>query len=84
MGTSGHGRARRDRAGRGGLQYRGSEEYNIALGERRAYAVRRDLEDIGVPSSRLELVSLGEAKPEATGHDEAAWQYNRNAQFKMH
>jgi len=61
---------------------RGSEEYNLALGERRANAVKRYLVDLGVPSSRLRTVSFGEAKPAVVGHDESAWRYNRRAEFK--
>ncbi len=61
---------------------RGSEEYNLALGERRANAVKRYLMDLGVASSRLRTVSFGEAKPAVMGHDESAWRYNRRAEFR--
>ncbi len=61
---------------------RGSEEYNLALGERRANGVKRYLVDLGVPSSRLRTVSFGEAKPAVMGHDESAWRYNRRAEFR--
>jgi peptidoglycan-associated lipoprotein len=61
---------------------RGSEEYNLALGDRRANAVKRYLVDLGVPSSRLRTVSFGEAKPAVVGHDESAWRYNRRSEFK--
>ena len=60
---------------------RGSEEYNLALGERRANGVKRYLVDLGVPSSRLATVSFGEAKPSVMGHDESAWGYNRRSEF---
>jgi peptidoglycan-associated lipoprotein len=60
---------------------RGSEEYNLALGERRASAVKRYLVDLGVPGDRLQTVSFGEAKPAVPGHDESAWRYNRRADF---
>jgi peptidoglycan-associated lipoprotein len=60
---------------------RGSEEYNLALGDRRASAVRRYLVDLGVPSSRLRTVSFGEAKPAVQGHNESAWRYNRRSEF---
>ena len=60
---------------------RGSEEYNLALGERRANAVKQYLVDLGVPSSRLRTVSFGEAKPAVRGHDESAWRYNRRAEL---
>ena len=61
---------------------RGSEEYNLALGDRRASGVKRYLVDLGVPSSRLRTVSFGEAKPAVVGHDESAWRYNRRSEFK--
>ncbi len=61
---------------------RGSEEYNLALGEQRARAVERYLSDLGVPRSRMEIVSFGEAKPAVMGHDESAWRYNRRSDFK--
>ena len=61
---------------------RGSEEYNLALGERRANAVRRFLIDLGVDGSRLRTVSFGEARPAVPGHDENAWRYNRRVEFK--
>jgi len=60
---------------------RGSEEYNLALGERRANAVKRYLVDLGVPSSRMRTVSFGEAKPAVQGHNESAWRYNRRSEF---
>jgi peptidoglycan-associated lipoprotein len=62
---------------------RGSEEYNLALGERRANSVRRYLVDLGVASTRLSVVSFGESKPRAMGHDESAWRYNRRAEFTV-
>ena len=65
----------------GNTDERGSEEYNLALGERRAMAVKRYLVDLGVPSSRLRTVSFGEAKPAVAGHDESAWRYNRRSDF---
>jgi peptidoglycan-associated lipoprotein len=61
---------------------RGSEEYNLALGERRANGVKRYLVDMGVPATRLSTVSFGEAKPSVSGHDESAWRYNRRSEFK--
>jgi peptidoglycan-associated lipoprotein len=61
---------------------RGSEEYNLALGDRRASGVKRYLVDLGVPGSRLRTVSFGEAKPAVVGHDESAWRYNRRSEFK--
>ena len=62
---------------------RGSEEYNLALGERRANAVRRYLLDLGVASSQLTTVSYGEARPAVNGTGETAWQLNRRAQFTV-
>jgi peptidoglycan-associated lipoprotein len=62
---------------------RGSEEYNLALGERRASAVKRYLVDLGVSASRLRTVSFGEAKPSAAGHDESAWKWNRRVEFAL-
>ena len=62
---------------------RGSEEYNLALGERRANAVRKYLVNLGVSSSDLRVVSYGEAKPAARGHDESAWRWNRRAEFSQ-
>jgi peptidoglycan-associated lipoprotein len=65
----------------GNTDERGSEEYNLALGERRAMAVKRYLVDLGVPNSRLRTVSFGEAKPAVPGHDESAYRYNRRSDF---
>jgi peptidoglycan-associated lipoprotein len=62
---------------------RGSGEYNLALGERRAGMVSRYLADLGVPASRLATVSYGEDRPAARGHDEQAWQQNRRAELKL-
>ena len=60
---------------------RGSDEYNLALGEKRANGVKQYLVDLGVPDSRFTTVSFGEAKPSVPGHAESAWRYNRRAQF---
>lgn len=62
---------------------RGSEEYNLALGERRADSVRRYLADLGVPPDRLETRSYGEMRPASTGHGEQAWHLNRRAQLTI-
>lgn len=62
---------------------RGSVEYNLALGERRADAVKRYLETLGVSSDRLRTVSYGELRPAVQGHDESAWRYNRRAEFQV-
>ncbi len=61
---------------------RGSEEYNFALGERRAATVKKYLVALGVPADRLETVSFGETQPAVRGHDESAWRYNRRAEFR--
>lgn len=61
---------------------RGSQEYNLALGEKRARSVKRYLLDLGVPQSRLDVVSYGEAAPAVMGHNESAWRYNRRSEFK--
>jgi peptidoglycan-associated lipoprotein len=63
----------------GNADERGSREYNLALGQRRADAVKKSLLLQGVKEEQLESVSLGEEKPKATGHDEAAWAENRRA-----
>ena len=67
----------------GNTDERGSEEYNLALGERRAIAAKRYLIDLGVPSSRLRTVTFGEAKPAVAGHDESAWKWNRRVDFAV-
>ena len=58
---------------------RGTREYNLALGERRADAVMSFLTASGVPASRVESVSYGEERPDDPGHTEAAWSRNRRA-----
>jgi peptidoglycan-associated lipoprotein len=60
---------------------RGSIEYNLALGERRANAVRAYLASLGVTDSRLRIVSYGEERPADAGHSESAWTKNRRAEF---
>lgn len=63
----------------GNCDERGSREYNIALGQKRAESVRKMLSVLGVPESQMETVSFGEEKPKSEGHDEAAWAQNRRA-----
>ncbi|MFZ6735568.1 peptidoglycan-associated lipoprotein Pal [Undibacterium sp. Ji42W] len=63
----------------GNTDERGGREYNLALGQKRAEAVRKSLSLLGVPESQMEAVSLGKEKPKATGSDEAAWAENRRA-----
>jgi peptidoglycan-associated lipoprotein len=62
---------------------RGSEEYNVALGARRAAQVKHYLIDLGVPSQRLRTVSLGESRPAVQGWDESAFRHNRRSEFKV-
>lgn len=61
---------------------RGTAEYNLALGEKRADAVRDYLVGLGVERSRLSTVSFGKERPAATGHDEQSWARNRRVEFK--
>ncbi len=60
---------------------RGSREYNLALGQRRAESVYKALSLLGVADAQMEAVSFGEEKPVAEGHDEEAWQQNRRAEI---
>ena len=60
---------------------RGTNEYNLALGERRAESAKNFLVSLGVNSSRLKTISYGEEKPVNAGHDEDAWAKNRRAHF---
>ena len=62
---------------------RGSEEYNLALGERRANTAKQYLVDLGAPTSQMVTVSFGEASPAVQGHDESAWRWNRRDEFKV-
>jgi peptidoglycan-associated lipoprotein len=63
----------------GNTDERGGSEYNLALGQKRAEAVRRALSLLGVPDGQMEAVSFGKEKPKATGRDESAWAENRRA-----
>lgn len=60
---------------------RGTAEYNLALGERRAVAARAYLVSLGIPADRLRIVSYGKEFPFDAGHDESAWSKNRRAHF---
>ena len=60
---------------------RGTEAYNMALGDRRAYAAKKYMEDQGIASSRMTTISYGEERPIDPDHNEAAWALNRRAQF---
>ena len=65
----------------GNCDERGSREYNIGLGNRRALAVKAALEILGVAGGRITITSFGSEKPVAMGHDESSWQQNRRADF---
>lgn len=65
----------------GNCDERGSREYNLALGQRRADSVKDYLVSQGVSSSRIDTVSFGEEKPECTGSGEACWAQNRRAEI---
>ena len=60
---------------------RGSREYNMALGQRRANAVRKATTALGVGNERIETISFGEDKPKSTGHDESSWAQNRRVEI---
>lgn len=60
---------------------RGTQEYNLALGEKRAQSVRNHLRQLGVPGDRLVTISYGEEAPAVPGHSEAAWSQNRRCEF---
>jgi len=66
----------------GNADERGSREYNLALGQRRAEAVKRVMTVLGVADNRIETISYGEEKPKAAGHDEASWAENRRADIR--
>lgn len=63
----------------GNTDERGSREYNIALGNRRADSVKNMMNVYGVPNSQIETVSFGEEKPRGTCHDESCWKENRRS-----
>ena len=63
----------------GNTDERGGTEYNLALGQKRAEAVRKAMGSMGVAESQMEAVSLGKEKPKAVGSNEAAWAENRRA-----
>jgi len=60
---------------------RGTAQYNLALGDRRANAAKDYLVSLGVDASRVKTVSYGKERPFANGHDEDSWQKNRRAHF---
>jgi peptidoglycan-associated lipoprotein len=65
----------------GNCDERGSDEYNLALGEKRAKAAMSYLLTMGVPADNLSIISYGKEKPADQGHDEAAWAKNRRDDF---
>jgi peptidoglycan-associated lipoprotein len=67
----------------GNCDERGTEKYNLSLGERRALAAREYLANLGVDPHRLKTVTYGASKPVDTGHDEAAWKQNRRDDFVL-
>src|SRR5205823_6418148 len=75
-----------DRNGRmtiqGNTDERGSREYNIALGQRLADAVKKMMVLLGATDSQIETVSFGKEKPKNPGHDEGAWTENRRGQYE--
>jgi peptidoglycan-associated lipoprotein len=62
---------------------RGTERYNLALGERRARAAMEYLQSLGIPANRLKMVSYGKERPQCTEANESCWQSNRRAHFKI-
>ncbi len=62
---------------------RGTEEYNLALGEKRAKSTQDYLISLGIAADRLKLISYGKSQPLDPGHDEMAWDKNRRAQFTI-
>jgi len=68
----------------GNCDERGSNEYNLALGERRAQAIRDYLAGLGIGADRIQTKSYGEEKPVNPGHDEAAWAANRRGEFVLY
>ena len=67
----------------GNCDERGSAEYNIALGEKRAEAAKKYLVSMGIPADRLTTISYGKEKPADPGHDESAWAKNRRDDFTI-
>ena len=68
---------------KGHTDERGTPEYNLALGERRAKSVERVMMLFGVAQSRIETISFGEEQPDAFEHTEAAWEKNRRVEIKI-
>ncbi len=62
---------------------KGTEEYNLALGEKRAKSTIDYMSSLGISTDRIKIISYGKSQPIDMGHDEAAWQKNRRAQFTI-
>ncbi len=67
----------------GDTDERGSAEYNLALGQQRAASVKRYLTQHGIADARITIISMGEEKPAAPGHDETSYSQNRRAEFTI-
>jgi peptidoglycan-associated lipoprotein len=67
----------------GNCDDRGSDEYNLALGQRRAQAAKRYLTQHGIAETRISVISYGKERPISSGDNEAAWAQNRNDQFEI-
>ena len=67
----------------GNCDERGSDDYNLALGEKRAKAAVQYLVNLGIPAKQLSSISYGKEKPVATGHNEASWAKNRRDDFVL-
>ena len=65
----------------GNSDERGSSEYNLALGDKRANAVRKALQFLGVPATQIKTISFGEEKPKTSCHEEKCWTENRRVDF---
>lgn len=65
----------------GNADERGSNEYNLALGDKRANAVRKSMELLGVPATQIRVVSMGEENPRLSCHQEKCWKENRRNDF---
>jgi peptidoglycan-associated lipoprotein len=58
---------------------RGTVDYNLALGERRAHMAKKELEKLGIPADKIETISYGKERPAVMGNDEKSWELNRRA-----
>jgi peptidoglycan-associated lipoprotein len=67
----------------GNCDERGTNEYHLALGERRANSAKNFLVSLGIAADRIEIISYGEERPRALGHNEAAWSQNRRDDFVL-